>query len=140
MRRIPSNITDQFSVVRNSEPDILVIKQETASSLPRHPVTALLHTSRIVKVKTMEKMQCMVDNANMKVLRARSHFRARLWSPLVLFDGENLVRSSASGRLGEGCLTLWREQRWERDINISLGHEGSVIRIEYVREVAGMTI
>jgi hypothetical protein len=78
MRRMSLNITDKVRDVMNSESDISVIKQETASSLPKHPVTALLHESRNINVKTMERIQYMVDNANTKVMRASSHFRARL--------------------------------------------------------------
>jgi hypothetical protein len=100
MRNMWLDITDQVSDVRNFESDILVIKQETALSLPKHPVTALFHESRNVKVKKTERIQYMVDNANMKVMRARSHFRARLWSPLVLFDGENSVRIKCIGQIG----------------------------------------
>ena len=37
-------------------------------------------------VKKTERIQYAVDNANTKVVRVKSHFRARLWSPLVLFD------------------------------------------------------
>jgi len=100
MRRMPLTITDQASDVMNFESDISVIKQETASSLPKQPVTALLHESRNVKVKTTERIQYMVDNANRKVMRARSHFRARLWSPLVLLHGENSVRKKCIGQIG----------------------------------------
>ena len=92
MRRMSFNITDQVTDVRNPESRISMIKQGTALSLLKHPVTPLLHESRNVKGKTTERIQYMVDNANMKVMRARSHFRARLWSPLVLFHGENSVR------------------------------------------------
>jgi hypothetical protein len=100
MRRMWLDITSQFINVRNFESDISVIKQETASSLPKHPVTALLHESRNLKVRTTEMIQCKVDNANMKVMRAKSHFLARLWSPLVLFDGEISVRKRCIGQIG----------------------------------------
>jgi hypothetical protein len=107
MRKISFNIIDQANDVRNSESCISVIKQETASSLPKHPVTALLHESRNVKVKTTETIQYTVDNANTKVMRARSHFRARLWSPLVLFHGDNSVRKKCiGGQIGGKILTL----------------------------------
>jgi hypothetical protein len=100
MRKMWLDITDQFSDMWKFESDISVIKQETASSLPKHPVTALLHESRSVKVKRTERIQCTVDNANIKVMRAKSHFRARLWSPLVLFDGEISVRIKCIGQIG----------------------------------------
>jgi hypothetical protein len=84
MRRMASNTADQAIDVTNSECRIIVIVQVTTSSLSKHSVTALLHESRIVKVKTTENIQYTVDNANTRVRRVRSHFRARLWSPLVL--------------------------------------------------------
>jgi len=100
MRRMSFSNIDQVIDVRNSESSISVIKQETVLSLPKHPVTVLLHESRNVKVKTTERIQYTVDNANTKVMRARSHFRARLWSPLVLFHDENSVRKKCIGQTG----------------------------------------
>jgi radical SAM superfamily enzyme len=66
----------------------LGIRQETVS-LPKHSVTALPNESRDAKVTMTERIQFAVDNANVKVVRARSHFRAWLRSPLVLFHNEN---------------------------------------------------
>jgi hypothetical protein len=40
-------------------------------------------------VSATDKIQCKVDNANMEEVIARSHFRDRLWSPLVLFHHVN---------------------------------------------------
>jgi hypothetical protein len=105
MRRISSNIIDQAADVRNFECTILVIKQAAASSLPKHPVIALFHESRNVKVKTMENIQYAVDSANTKVMRARSHFRARLWSPLVLL-AKNPCEKGESGGLPKIAYTM----------------------------------
>ena len=49
-------------------------------------------------MKTTERIQYAVDNADKKMMRARSHFRARLWSPLVLFHGENSMRKKCIGQ------------------------------------------
>jgi hypothetical protein len=46
--------------------------------------------SRTGKMATADTIQYTVDNANMEVIIARSHFRDRVWSPLVLFHQEKL--------------------------------------------------
>jgi hypothetical protein len=38
----------------------------------------------------MEKIQYTVFNANMEVVMVKSHFRDRLWSPLVLFHHKDI--------------------------------------------------
>ena len=48
----------------------------------------LCHTSIMVKVLTMHMIQFTVDNVNMMMIIAKSHFRDRSWSPLVLFHDE----------------------------------------------------
>jgi len=43
-------------------------------------------------VKKTERIQNVVINANMEVIMARSHFRARLLHPLVLFRHKKPLR------------------------------------------------
>ena len=78
----------------------LGIRQEAASSLSKHPATVLPKESSNANVKTTERIQYTVDNANTKEVRARRHFRARLWSPLVLLHGEKSVRRKSIGQIG----------------------------------------
>jgi hypothetical protein len=87
MKRMLPNISNQRPTDRRkSLLAFLERKQETVSMLPEHPVAVLFHKSSIVNVKRTERIQYTVDNTNTTVVRVRSHFRARLWSPLVLFD------------------------------------------------------
>lgn len=55
-------------------------------------------------MKTTERIQYRVDSANMEVVKARSHFRDRLWSPLELFHHENSLRKAGfvTNRLHDG--------------------------------------
>lgn len=48
----------------------------------------LWHPSIMIKVLTIHMIQFMVDNVNMMMIIAKSHFRDRAWSPLVLFHHE----------------------------------------------------
>ena len=58
------------------------------------------------KVTTTDMIQNMVDNTNMAMVIAKSHFRDRVRSPLVLFNHENLLRKNCHQvRLDEGLLT-----------------------------------
>jgi hypothetical protein len=87
MRRMGNIACKGTAGVRNSEFS-LEMRQEAESSLLKHPVTVLSKPSSNANVNTTERIKYTVDAANTKVVRARSHFRARLWGPLVLFHGE----------------------------------------------------
>jgi len=41
-----------------------------------------------IKVMTTDMIQYMDDNANMVMVTVKSHFRDRVWSPLVLLHHE----------------------------------------------------
>jgi hypothetical protein len=97
IRRMSSNNVDQGAADLRKATS-LGIRQEIASSLPKHAVAVLLHQSRNTKVNTTERIQYTVVNVNTKVVRARSHFRARLWSPLVLFHHESSLRKERTSR------------------------------------------
>ena len=85
-RRMSSNIDCQDAAeIPISVPTISRPKQPKALSLPKHVMILLLNESKSRKVKTTETIQYRVDNANMEVVKARSHFCVRLRSPLVLF-------------------------------------------------------
>jgi len=60
------------------------MRQADALFLPKHAAIALLNESTSREVKTTERIQYMVDKANAQMVKARSHFLDRLWSPLVL--------------------------------------------------------
>jgi hypothetical protein len=50
-----------------------------------------LYTLMMRKVMTTDAIQNMVDNTNMVVVIARSHFRDRVRNPLVLFHHDHEV-------------------------------------------------
>jgi hypothetical protein len=52
----------------------------------------VFHKSTSRNVKTTKPIQYVVVSANMEVVMARSHFRARLWSPLVLSHHKKALR------------------------------------------------
>jgi len=67
-----------------------------------------MYASMTRKVTTTDTIQNMVDNTNMVVVIARSHFRGRVRSPLVLshHDHESsLSKNSYQVKLDEGFLT-----------------------------------
>jgi hypothetical protein len=56
-----------------------------SEALSHAMASALLYKWTVRRVKTTVNVQYTVINVNMEVMMARSHFRAQLCSPLVLF-------------------------------------------------------
>jgi hypothetical protein len=76
--------------VRRQRIGILLRMQKEALSWPWHAMILLLHESMDRNVTAVEKIQYTVVSANMEVVMVKSHFRARLWSPLVLFHHKDI--------------------------------------------------
>jgi hypothetical protein len=85
----PSKVAGDIRIADNSS-----IRQREALSLskPEHTLMLLVNKSACRNVKATERIQYRVENANMEVVKARSHFRDRPWSPLALFHHENSLR------------------------------------------------
>ena len=71
------------------------MRQMVALSLPKHAAMLLLNESTSRDVKTTERVQYKVDKANVEMVKMRSHFLDRLWSPFVLFHHEDSLRKRA---------------------------------------------
>jgi hypothetical protein len=105
---------------------------------PSHALT-LLSTSR--KVKTTDKTQYTVNNANMEVMTAKSNLRDRLWSPRVLFHHEIPLRKKSIKWIEQWIpYTMVRTAMGTRHEYMPAMHGRSVISRDCVGEVAGLTI
>jgi hypothetical protein len=78
------------AIVRGQIIGILLLMQKEALSWPWHAMILLLHESMDRSVTAVEKIQYTVVSANIEVVMVKSHFRARLWSPLVLFHHKEI--------------------------------------------------
>jgi hypothetical protein len=87
-----------------------------------------------------DKIQYKVDNVNIEVVMARSHFRDRLWSPLVLCHHEKSFEKKSIRRIERWIpYTMTRTAIGMRHKYIPGIRGGSVINTDYVGEVAEMT-
>src|SRR5580693_2080718 len=84
---------------------IIWAMQTEASTWPSHALTLLFHKSTTKNVRTIHTIQYTVDKAKVEVMMARSHFRGRLWIPLVLYHHDNPLRKRSIGKLGDVSLT-----------------------------------
>jgi hypothetical protein len=73
--------TDNWCLTANAKGSIVVAW---------HAMILLLHKLMDRNMTAVEKIQYTVVSANMEVVIVKSHFRARLWSPLVLFHHKDI--------------------------------------------------